>query len=441
MSHAVPLALPTTADGRPILSRADLDAYDPSPRRSGGRERYSCPIHGGDHQQSLSLDPDTGKFTCHNCGAKGTLRDFWPDAPARAPTRRAPSLEESGRRALDAHKRAQADAAARMATDTPAGAAAFLSGLDALQDDLRASDSPGAAYLHSRGLDPRITADLGAGYAAPGGWPGDRGRIVGRIVYPLGDPATGRVVSAVGRLCLDLDPSWSETRQAAFKDTKQRKLPGCPAGVWPSASIAGAIVDGRPLVLVEGPADALALHQRAPALAALALCGTAARMVPTAVLQQLSGVVLALDGDGPGAAATRELQIQCALAGVKAIRLPSDWLGDAKDVAELAQRSAHGEEGADAAYAGAVAVVERTCADLVRSLWDPQRAEAFFVSALDTLGALYEAQPEPRPSLEGYNELWNALDRTYDACDWPALSRAAARCHDDLVRRIEGRSA
>jgi DNA primase len=56
----------------------------------------------------------------------------------------------------------------------------------------------------------------------------------------------------------------------------------------------------RPLVLVEGPADVVALMQRAPRdLDVVALIGTA-NVLSTAALREVPGVVLALDdGGGP----------------------------------------------------------------------------------------------------------------------------------------------
>nr|MDQ2830882.1 hypothetical protein [Chloroflexota bacterium] len=277
----IALALPRTADGRTILTRADLDGYD-RPRRSGGRDRYYCPIHGGDHQRSLSVAPTTGAYICFSCGARGVLRDYWPERseppdPSRrcAPTAPAPlpSVEEVGRGELARRADVDAARATRIAeTATSRQAAAFLARLDAMSAALRDPDCPGAVYLRGRGLDPVLAADLGAGYVAPDAWPGERDRAVGRIVYPLADPATGTVVSALGRLCVDQDARWPDAVMAEFKRLKQRKLAGCPAGIWPYRNVAAAVANRWPLVLVEGPADVLALLQRAPqSLAVVAL--------------------------------------------------------------------------------------------------------------------------------------------------------------------------
>jgi len=115
-----PLSLPTTSAGRPILTRADLDSYDPSPRRAGGRERFFCPIHGGDHQRSLTVDLETGGYACHACGVKGTLREHWPTASfnqGKPRTARPLSIEDLGRRAVVARIRADAERAGRLAAE------------------------------------------------------------------------------------------------------------------------------------------------------------------------------------------------------------------------------------------------------------------------------------------------------------------------------------
>ena len=254
-----------------------------------------------------------------------------------------------GRREPAARARIDQAHVAGLAAEIPPEATAFLSQLLAMQEALRAPDSPGAAYLRGRGLDPLLAADLGAGYAAPNHWPGDRGRAVGRIVYPLADPATGRVVSALGRLCRDADPTWSEALQADFKDKKQRTLKDCPAGVWPYQSIADARGNSRPLVLVEGPADALAALQ-APGtpLDVVGLCGTA-HMVTAAVITELVGVVFALDADAGGSKGTKRIRLDVEMSGVLTVAPPAGWLGRATDLADAAKAASQAGQEAGAA--------------------------------------------------------------------------------------------
>ncbi len=429
MSHrgpGTPLSLTRTKDGRAILSRADLEQYDHTPQRSGGRDRYFCPIHGGDHQQSLSVDPHTGKYKCHTCGEAGTLRDHWPNADGKpARPARALSIAEIGRHALAAQRRAEEERTARLAADLPTQAAAFIERLDAMSTALRAPDCPGAVYLRSRGLDPVHAASLGVGYAAPNAWPGDYDRLVGRVVYPLADPATGRVVSAVGRLCIDPAPDWTEAQRASFKDAKQRKLTGCPAGVWPYVSIATARDRGRPLALVEGPADALALMRYGTLpYPVLALLGTA-NLLTRASVKGVGGVVLAFDADDGGVAATLKARIELALVGVPVDVPEAGWLGDAKDAGELAARCVvpgHDNlEDLDAALALAHAldVLTRAGERLVKPAAPP--AAAVLVSGDDGDYIVGPATP-PAALIESciYCGVWTPLGVCCEDCKQPA---------------------
>ncbi len=422
--------LPTTRDGRPILSRAALDQYDHAPQRSGGRERYYCPLHGGDNQRSLSVDPTTGQYTCHACGAAGTLREHWPDAPQQGKGKppRQLTLEEMGRRELAARAQIDQEHAARLAGEIPAAATAFLAQLPAMQESLRRADCPGAAYLRARGLDPQLAADLGAGYAAPNVWPGDRDRKVGRLVYPLADPATGRVVSAVGRLCMDANPDWPEDLRASFKAVKQRKLPGCPAGVWPYSAIGAAKEQGRPLVVVEGPADVLALAQAATEpLDVLALLGTA-NVLTAAALKGLVGVVLALDLDEGGSKAARAVRADLAIAGVPVEMLPVGWLGacGASDPAELASV----KDSADC-YAEALDLIHTACRRL-RTGWDEGKAVALLAAMYRHCVELTANLPEPWPIVPA--ELDDAINAACQRCDGLAL-QMAMQAYLEVYRR------
>jgi len=336
-----PLNLASTRDGRPILWQADLDRWDLSPQRSGGRLRYRCPVHDGDHQRSFSVDPETGKYTCHNgtCVASqgGTLRDFWRNQNGQKSVYRAASLKEIGERALARQKQADEERIQRYAADIPVESARFLTRLDAMSNALSDPSCPGVGYLTGRGLDPIRASELGVGYASPGEWLHDEKRTCGRIVYPLSDPLVGRTVSAVGRLAIDSASTWSDKARATFRDQKQRKLKGCPAGIWPYTSLAAAREHHRPLIVVEGPADALALlqHKDVPC-DVIALVGTAT-VLPLTALTGVAGVVLALDSDQAGMKATRGIYAALVLAGIPAEVMPPDWLGGTKDAGQLAQ--------------------------------------------------------------------------------------------------------
>jgi len=93
-----------------------------------------------------------------------------------------------------------------------------------------------------------------------------------------------------------------------------------------------------PLVLVEGPADALALMRYGTLpYPVLALLGTA-NLLTRASVKGVGGVVLAFDADDGGVAATLKARIELALVGVPVDVTEAGWLGDAKDAGELAAR-------------------------------------------------------------------------------------------------------
>jgi hypothetical protein len=347
---------PLTRAGRPILSLDDFPRYGGRPRRHGRELRYRCFLHGGDHQYSLSLNEETGAYICHACGARGRVREYWED---RRGVDRPVSLRDHGRRALAAHAAAERSHAERLASPIPEAAATFLAQLDAMCAALAEPSCPGARYLRARGLDAALAAGYGAGYCAPNCWPGDSDRHVGRIVFPLADPSTGRIVSALGRLCIDADPRWSAERHAMFKAVKQRKLGGCPAGVWPLERLQAAQQTGWPLVLVEGPADVLGLAALDPALPALALCGTG-NVLPMQPVRGVTGVIIALDADQAGARGSRELRTALELAGIPRRVLAPGWMGAqaAKDAGDLARAGTALEPARRTLYLAAQALVE-----------------------------------------------------------------------------------
>jgi len=337
--RAAMFALPRTADGRPILSRDDLDRLGP-PRQGGGRLRYYCPIHGSDRQRSLSVDARTGLYYCHSCKAGGRLRDDWDDEgtvylSGRRHTGSAATSVDDRSRQLATLLRADADRVAALARPIPDHARSFIDRLDPLREALADRRCPGTAYLRRRGLDPLLAARLGAGYASPGTWPGEAAWGPGRIVYPLHDARTGRVVSALGRACVD--DTTLPTGGRAGK--AQLKLRGCPAGVWPGGQAAHARRNGQPLVLVEGPADALALLALEDAPLIVALGGTH-NPLTLEVLRSLIGLVIAFDEDDAGRAASRRLAADLDLLGIPHRAPPAGWLGaGATDPADLAAAS------------------------------------------------------------------------------------------------------
>jgi len=194
---------------------AECEAYDPRPRFSGGRTRFKCPRHGGDHQKSLSVDPSSGEFTCHNasCGIWGTLREFWRGgrgAELQRPLRAAEPLlpnEVAVVRSVEAWRAYQG--------------------------------SPAQAYARARGVPDDLARSLGLGY-----WRGRWDEVESEwLTFPMRCPVTGRPVSVAGRNIHSDD-----------RAVKSRKMGA--AGLFGAAGPGPMPSD---VIAVEGAFDALAL--------------------------------------------------------------------------------------------------------------------------------------------------------------------------------------
>lgn len=79
---------------RPVLSWADLRAYDPQGGKGSGDVRFLCPLCGDSkpkdrEHRSLSVNSKTGLWNCHRCGTGGCLKEHWeplenrPSSPAK----------------------------------------------------------------------------------------------------------------------------------------------------------------------------------------------------------------------------------------------------------------------------------------------------------------------------------------------------------------------
>jgi Toprim-like len=291
------------AERAPALSLADLEAFDARPAGGGRERRFCCPLPacGGKPRdrahQSLSVNTQTGDWLCFRCGAAGRLVERW--RPARE------------------LRRERAVRAFRLAPEAMRGhaeSAPQLAPLWAATVDL--AGTRGAAYLAGRGLPPEIAAGCGVRFA-----PAWMGRPA--VVFPLHDPA-GALVAANARYLGDEargKPAGPKTRTIGDRVLGAFATPGA----W----------EHDPLVLVEGPCDALALH--AAGVPAVALVGT---RPPVWLARRAFGrrVAVALDADAGGDRAAAELR--AALESLGALRV-TRWrvpnIQGVKDFGDVAQ--------------------------------------------------------------------------------------------------------
>lgn len=292
------------------LSEADLAACRPV-RGEGGRVvRAFCPFHGSDHQRSLRVDLNTGRFYCFACGSWGYLEEYRrsrQEASRRpgtgagmgkriAPDLRAPTGPPSG---SGGHPGEAPEGVARLAE--------FQAALPG---------SPGEQYLKRRGIPLEVAQACGVGYAAPGKWP-HKGRDWkrGRVVFPHTDPE-GRVVNLYGR---------AVGGEEVPKGLRHDHLPG-PRGVFNARALQGDTV-----FVCEGVFDALSL-MAAGYPNAVAIFGVDGLKWPW--FRAVRRLVFALDLDQRGREAWRELAWNAVLRGKEVFTLPELVYAGCKDLNE-----------------------------------------------------------------------------------------------------------
>jgi hypothetical protein len=288
----------TLVDGRPVLSLAGLEAHDPHPAGGGDERRFNCPLDGCRDKpldrahQSLAVNVATGAWICHRCGGRGLLTEHWRTRPA------------SGRERREARRQA-ALRSLRIPPERRPGtapSAALLPQLVARCQPL--AGSPGQRYLFDRGIGLGPAQRAGVTYC-----PDVYGRPA--VVFPLRD-RRGQLVA--------LNARHTDGRT----DPKTHSVGDRSLGVFATP---GALEEApRPLVITEGPCDALSLA--ACGVPAIALVATVAPGW-LATVAAFRPVWVALDADAEGDKHAAQLMDELAPAArpVARLRPPAgkDW--------------------------------------------------------------------------------------------------------------------
>ena len=303
------------------LSLAELEAYQGqgAGQRAGKHLRYFCPIHGGDNQRSLSLDPESGRFQCFACEAWGYLaekREAWMEE-----RRREGAWKPTGGRSEPGHGLRRPQEAIRVVPqgeDGPKARADLHAFLAEFQKAL--PGSWGAEYLHRRGIPLEVAQTYGVGYVAAGKWPNPkRDWKWGRLVFPHTTP-DGEIVNIYGRAV--------GSNEKVSKDKRHDHLPGAK-GVFN----ARALSDGT-VFICEGVFDALSLvaaghaeHEVRDVCAIFGLNGLRWRWV------KAKEIIFAFDQD-TGGDKWKELAWQGKLLGKEVYFLPPEAYGQHTDLNE-----------------------------------------------------------------------------------------------------------
>lgn len=298
------------------LTEADLSTNGgPRPYAGGNKLRAYCPVHGGDHQRSLEVDLETGRFFCHNCECWGYLD--W----AREEFARERGLDREAGRGRQGVSPGRSRRVVRPAPPPPP--------VEPVRDDLAALSekfrealpgSLGEKYLEYRGVSLDVAREYGLGYAAPGQWP-HRGRDWrwGRIVAAHTRP-DGTLVSLYGR-AVGRD-------EKVPKQMRHDHLPGAK-GYWNAA----ALREGSgPLYICEGVMDALALIASGceRTVAIYAARDWRWHWFP----EDVHRLVLAFDADETGVEAREKLAAEARLRGREVAYLDRESYGGHGDPAE-----------------------------------------------------------------------------------------------------------
>lgn len=285
-------------------------------RRSGPRQyRGRCPIHQGEGTEAFHANLERNAFHCFACGAGGNVLDFVAKMEGCSVREAALRLQKSqgtggaarippggpGRRELVTKKRE---------LNPPLGFSLRVDGTH--------------PYLARRAIDPITVGYFGVGYC------GGRGVMSRRIAIPIHD-SHGRLVAYCGRA---LDGAVPRYR--------------FPAGFQKSQLLfnyhRARATDEDRVIVVEGFFDCLRVHQAGfPCVVALmgARLSAAQRNL---LADRFSGVVLLLDGDRTGRAATAQIAHDLTPAcSVRKVLLPDEMQPDQMAVAEIRQALIEGE--------------------------------------------------------------------------------------------------
>lgn len=295
-----------------------LRSYGVDWLRPSGPQQYRgpCPIHQGQGTEAFHANLVRGVFHCFACGAGGNVLDF-------VAAMEGCSVREAALRLQGFHGFGKCSAGV---PESRAAGRKLVTEKREVNPPLGFSldVDPTHTYLARRWLDPITVDRFGVGYY------GKRGLMSGRIAIPIHDDQ-GRLVAYCGRT-----PDGAVPRYRF------------PAGFQKSQVLfnyhrARATGNHR-VIVVEGFFDCMRVHQ-AGFPCVVALMGACLSPAQKDLLAyRFSGVVLLLDGDRAGRAATaqiaRDLPPACS---VTEVLLPAQMQPDQMAEADIRQVLAEGE--------------------------------------------------------------------------------------------------
>jgi hypothetical protein len=303
----------STPNARPVLSLADLEAFD-TPQGRDPEKVCRCPECKGS-ERAFHFNTATGAFRCWraSCGIRGKLSDFWQDRPQQSRKQRASNALSAAFALAPKDCSPNAINAPHSPTEREQSAPATAATWQTLFAQSKpASGTAAAAYLARRGI-PDATSEAASARVLrlyPGNYRRDY------VVFPFCD-RDGAPVAFQAR-AIDSEADGHQARGSKS------------AGVFSTCADA---LKAESVILCEAPIDALSLA--ACGFEAVALGGTSA---PAWIVNALAfkRVYLAFDNDqnGAGDAAAAKLAPDLQSFGASVSRLAppredaaekSDW--------------------------------------------------------------------------------------------------------------------
>ena len=277
-----------------VSLEAVLQHYQVQGLRKGRHQLESrCPIHRGQRDDSFRASLGKNVFHCFACQASGDVLDFVAAMEKCSIRQAALRLQQwFSIRSPDpcpALRSTQQGERVREKEGRNRPLPFALTGVD-----------PSHRYLVERGIDRATAVEFGVGfYAGPG-------LLSGRIVIPICN-AHGQRVAYVGRALEGREPKY--------------KLPAGFRKAWELFNLdRAAATGGKSVIVVEGYFGCLRVH-RAGLPWVVALMGSClSAEQENALLERFDHVILLLDGDAAGRAASRvitaRLSRRCLVEGV-----------------------------------------------------------------------------------------------------------------------------
>ncbi len=372
-------------------------------KRVGRRYSGLCPFH-EEKTASFTINPEVQLFHCYGCDRSGNVFQLlmelenigFADAVESLARRGGISLTYDNESSDDRRRR---NLKPKLEKILDVAVEYYSSNL------LAQSGGSARRYLSSRGYDKSVAIQFSLGWA-PEAWDagvahfkkagflqeemleaglavtGSQGGLIdmirNRVVFPIFDPM-GQAIAIAGRaLEADAKPKYLNTPETPLYK-KSRTLYGLN---WAKDTI----VSKGEAIIVEGYTDVIGLHLSG-FTNAVATCGTALGEEHLNLLKRwTSRVVLAFDGDGPGADASERVYSAAAKFGLdmRVAELPAG-----QDPADLA---ASGGEVLTKAFAEPRPLLEfKVDRELGRFSLDSAQAQS---NALDSVAAAIALHPE-----------------------------------------------